>query len=150
MPETVTTHQREETQRLAAKVAARLTEIARARAAVVTLRGELGAGKTTFAQGLLAAFGVTDSVTSPTFMLVHRYPVNVGGFTNAYHVDAYRLGQQAELDGLGLTEVLADPENLVVVEWPEIGAATFTPTVDVQLGHGATENERTITVDWKS
>lgn len=149
MPETVTTHQREETQRLAAEVASRLAATPREHAAVVTLRGELGAGKTTFAQGLLASLGVTDSVTSPTFMLVHHYPMT-GAFANAYHVDAYRLGQQAELDGLELEEPLADPKSLVIVEWPEIGGALFESTVDVHLAHGATEAERLVTITWAS
>lgn len=147
MPETVTTHQREETQRLAAEVATRLAKVHRDRAAVVTLHGELGAGKTTFTQGLLAAFGVSELVTSPTFMLVHRYPLT-GKFSNAYHVDAYRLGEKAELQSLGLEEALADPDNLIVVEWPEIGGATFVPTVDITFAHGATPDERTITVNW--
>lgn len=147
MPETVTTHQREETQRLAAEVAQRLLTTPREHAAVVTLRGDLGTGKTTFSQGLLGALGVSDSVTSPTYMLVHRYPMT-GAFTNAYHVDAYRLGMQAELDALGLEEALADPKSLVIIEWPEIGGKQFVPTVDVALHHGTTEDERIITVSW--
>lgn len=150
MPETVITHERTETQRLAADVAARLAALPRDRAAIVTLRGELGAGKTTFAQGLLKALGVDDNVTSPTFMLVHRYPLSVGGFSNAYHVDAYRLSKDAEVAGLGLDEALADPASLLLVEWPEIGGSLFTPLLDVQLAHGASEDERSITVTWNA
>jgi tRNA threonylcarbamoyladenosine biosynthesis protein TsaE len=149
MPETVTTHQREETLSLAARVAEKLASIPRDRAAVVTLRGELGSGKTTFTQGLLGALGVEGVIASPTFMLLHRYPLT-GAFSNAYHVDAYRLMKTEELETLGLTEALADPTNLIVVEWPEVGGELFGPTLDVQLSHGSHEGERVITLDWKS
>jgi tRNA threonylcarbamoyladenosine biosynthesis protein TsaE len=150
MPGTVTTHSREETQQLAAEVAARLSALPRTGSCVVTLRGELGAGKTTFTQGLLRALGITDSVTSPTFMLVHRYPLSSGGFTDAYHVDAYRLAASAELGALGLDAALADPASLVIVEWPEVGGSLFTPVLDVALAHGETPEERTITLDWRT
>ena len=149
MPETVTTHSREETQQIAAEVAAHLATLQRDRAVVVTLRGDLGAGTTTFTQGLLAALGVEDNVTSPTFVLMQRYPLT-GTFGDAYHLDAYRLGDAVELDALGLADALLDPRNLVIVEWPEVGGGLFVPHVDVQLGHGAHADERTVTVDYRA
>ena len=149
MPETAITHAREETQQLAADAARRLADLPRERAAVVTLRGELGAGKTTFTQGLLAALGVAEPVTSPTFVLVHRYGL-AGAFANAYHVDAYRLAEAGDLDALGLAAPLSDPESLVIVEWPEVGGDLFDPALDVLLEHGGDEHERRVTLDWRA
>lgn len=149
MPVTVITHSREETQQIAADIAARLQELPHDRAVVVTLRGELGAGKTTFTQGLLAALGVTDTVASPTFILMQRYPLT-GSFDNAQHLDAYRLTNASSLDTLGLPEILRNPRNLVIVEWPEIGGSLFQPHLDIALEHGSTEHERSITTTWLS
>jgi tRNA threonylcarbamoyladenosine biosynthesis protein TsaE len=148
MQETTTTRSARETQELASSVAARLRDTHLSRAAVVTLRGDLGAGKTTFTQGLLRALGVAEPVTSPTFVLVQRYPVSTPPFTNAYHVDAYRLTKAADLDALELGEPLKDPSNVIVIEWPEVGADAFTPTVDLAFSHGPDPEVRDVTATW--
>ena len=87
-------------------------------ARLVLLRGDLGAGKTTLvkgiAEGLYAAS--QDDVTSPTFTLVHEYR---GPEVSIYHVDLYRIDTPRELDTLGLDELLAEPGNLVLLEWGE-------------------------------
>lgn len=84
---------------------------------VWALHGPLGAGKTTFVRGLARALGVpTDEVTSPTFGLCHVYR---GDRLELVHADLYRVEDPTELDEAGLTELLDDPERLVVVEWPE-------------------------------
>jgi tRNA threonylcarbamoyl adenosine modification protein YjeE len=83
------------------------------RADFIALYGELGAGKTTFAQGLLPALGVTDAVTSPTYGLVHGY--SVAG-RSIYHCDFYRL-KPGEEEETGFREMCA--EGAVVAEWPE-------------------------------
>jgi tRNA threonylcarbamoyladenosine biosynthesis protein TsaE len=97
----------------------------------VLLRGELGAGKTTFARAVAAALGVTATVTSPTFTLAQRY----AGRVPVLHIDAYRLGG-ADDEELGL--LLDDaPESVTLVEWPEaLGEAARHPTVTVDLAHG--------------
>ncbi|PPF43839.1 tRNA (adenosine(37)-N6)-threonylcarbamoyltransferase complex ATPase subunit type 1 TsaE [Pseudoclavibacter sp. AY1F1] len=79
---------------------------------VLVLTGPLGAGKTTFARGLGRALGVRGPVTSPTFVLARTHPSLVGG-PELIHVDAYRLGDPAELDDLGL-DLAA---SVTVVEW---------------------------------
>ena len=86
--------------------------------AVVYLKGELGAGKTTFARGFLRAMGVDDPVRSPTFNLVELYPA--GALTVA-HIDLYRLKSPAELESLGLRE-WAREGCVWLVEWPEKGS----------------------------
>jgi tRNA threonylcarbamoyladenosine biosynthesis protein TsaE len=81
---------------------------------VISLSGDLGAGKTVFVQGLATALGVRDRVTSPTFALVHEY----GGRFRIVHVDVYRLDSWQEVFDLGFEELL-DPEAIMVVEWGE-------------------------------
>lgn len=83
---------------------------------LLVLTGELGAGKTTFTQGLGEGLGVRGQVTSPTFVIARVHPSEVGG-PELVHVDAYRLGGTAELDDLDLDTDL--DEAVTVVEWGE-------------------------------
>jgi tRNA threonylcarbamoyladenosine biosynthesis protein TsaE len=83
---------------------------------LVILSGELGAGKTTFTQGLAEGLGVRGPITSPTFVLARVHPSLVGG-PALVHVDAYRLGSLAELDDLDLDTSIDD--SVTVVEWGE-------------------------------
>ncbi|MBH1666147.1 tRNA (adenosine(37)-N6)-threonylcarbamoyltransferase complex ATPase subunit type 1 TsaE [Stenotrophomonas sp. TWI169] len=91
--------------------------------ALIELRGDLGAGKSTTARALLRALGVQGAIRSPTYTLVERYPLASGG--EAWHLDLYRIGQAGELDFLGLDEGSA---VLWLVEWPERGAGALPPT----------------------
>lgn len=88
------------------------------RAHVVGLSGDLGAGKTTFVQHVARELGVTDAVTSPTFVIAERYPITHAPFTSLVHIDAYRL-EPNEASTIGWNEFTSDPTNLVLVEWPE-------------------------------
>ena len=90
---------------------------------VLYLRGELGAGKTTLARGLLRGCGVTAPVRSPTYSLVELY---AAGALTLVHVDLYRLQSPAELESLGLRDYAA-PAHLWLVEWPERGAGLLPP-----------------------
>ncbi|MFK5952197.1 MAG: tRNA (adenosine(37)-N6)-threonylcarbamoyltransferase complex ATPase subunit type 1 TsaE [Desulfobacterium sp.] len=84
---------------------------------VIALHGDLGAGKTTFVQGLARGLGVPETyyVTSPTYTLINEYP----GRIHLYHMDLYRLGDIDELEYLGFDEILSS-QGVMVVEWPEI------------------------------
>jgi len=81
---------------------------------LIILTGELGAGKTTFTQGLGAALQVRGQISSPTFIVAREHPA-IGSGPNLVHVDAYRLGGLAELDALDLDSSL--DEAVTVVEW---------------------------------
>ena len=91
--------------------------------AVLWLTGELGAGKTTFARGFLAALGVTGAVRSPTYTLLelHELPSQT-----LLHVDLYRLRDPSELDSLGLRD-WARPGCLWLIEWPDRAASRLPP-----------------------
>ena len=105
-----TTHSPEETWRVAAELLPRL-----AKGAVLALHGDLGAGKTTFVQGLAVAMGVKNPVCSPTFALCAEHR---GATQRLIHLDLYRLSSPEELLGIGFLDFLNAP-NIVVVEWPE-------------------------------
>ena len=82
---------------------------------VVLLIGNLGAGKTTLAKGIVSGLGAAepDQVTSPTFTLIHEY-----GEGRAYHIDLYRLEEARQVESLGLEE-LFDRDAMVLIEWGE-------------------------------
>jgi tRNA threonylcarbamoyladenosine biosynthesis protein TsaE len=96
---------------------------------VVYLRGELGAGKTSFARALLTALGVGERIKSPTYSLVEGYHASSGH--PAWHLDLYRIADPGELEWLGL-DALSDPAALVLVEWPERGQGAL-PAPDLEL-----------------
>lgn len=124
-------------------------------ATVVALKGELGAGKTTFVQALAKRLGVLGSIVSPTYVLMKSYDIsgtNSSGTTQRFskliHIDAYRLEKPEEFAALRPEEFLSDPKNLVIVEWPEkVGDALPTPDVTVNFSsEGAAQRERYIEV----
>ena len=82
---------------------------------LLTIAGDLGAGKTTLARAICTGYGVTEAVTSPTFALVHEYRAPR---SPVYHIDLYRLAGEHELTNLGWDDVVG-AHALVIVEWPE-------------------------------
>ena len=108
---------------------------------VVTLAGELGAGKTTLAQAICRAYGATDVATSPTYAIVHEY---AGGPTPVYHLDLYRLESLRELEQLGWDDIISAPA-LVLVEWPERAGDLVPPAhVPIALEHVAGDDARRV------
>jgi tRNA threonylcarbamoyl adenosine modification protein YjeE len=91
-------------------------------ATVLALQGDLGSGKTFFVKELAKFFGVTETITSPTFVIAKFYPINSNAtvFKQLVHIDAYRLESSRELLQLGFESWIADPANLICLEWPEI------------------------------
>ncbi len=102
---------------------------------MIVLSGEMGAGKTAFAQGFGAALGVTEPITSPTFTLVHSYDIAPGlgnGAKALHHADLYRLDRTAEVADLALDE-LAEYQGIVLVEWGNVVDALFGDHLVVHL-----------------
>lgn len=115
------------------------------RAAIVALRGDLGAGKTTFTQALAQELGITDTVQSPTYVLMKSYPIFFDRFRKLIHIDAYRLDKPEEFAALEPETFLNDPENLVVIEWPErVEGVLPTPDLLLNFTHTDSEEERYI------
>ena len=104
---------------------------------VIVLSGEMGAGKTAFAQGFGRALGVTEPITSPTYTLVHSYDVPKSGplgRVTLHHADLYRLDRTAEVADLALDE-LAEFDGIVLIEWGDVVEATIGDHLVVHLEH---------------
>lgn len=89
---------------------------------VVFLEGDLGAGKTTFTQGVLEALFYTEPVRSPTFSIMNVYPImNHSSIKQVVHLDFYRFESPKEIRSLGLEEMMEDTKNVFIIEWPQNG-----------------------------
>jgi len=88
-------------------------------ATVFGLKGDLGSGKTTFTKFVAEFLGVKEVVTSPTFVIEKIYDLTNQDFDKLIHIDAYRLESAKELMSLNWGDILKDPKNLIIVEWPE-------------------------------
>lgn len=88
-------------------------------ALVVGLSGHLGAGKTAFVKAVAKILGVSQEITSPTFVLMKFYDTTSKVWPHLVHIDAYRLEKPQELDALNWEKLVSDPHNLILVEWPE-------------------------------
>ncbi len=117
----------DETRALAARLAAELPP-----GSVLALHGDLGAGKTTFTQGLARGLGIQEAITSPTFNI---FTLHRGAGRVLIHLDAYRLDGGAQLEDLMIDDFLVPPWWLVV-EWPSRVAAWLPATaLHLELGH---------------
>ena len=112
---------------------------------VVLLDGEMGAGKTTTTKLIADAIGVVDDVTSPTYTLLHTYS---GGRLTLHHADLYRLKSTAEIDDLGLEEMLS-AGGVLLIEWGAPAGELFPTHVFVSLSID-NETGRTVTLGSRS
>jgi tRNA threonylcarbamoyladenosine biosynthesis protein TsaE len=110
------------------ELGARLARALRTGGGVIHLKGDLGAGKTTLARGLLRTAGVEGTLRSPTYTLMEPY---AAGGRSFLHLDLYRLADPAEVEQLGLRDYPVET-TLWLVEWPEKGAG-FLPTPDLEV-----------------
>lgn len=110
------THSTAETKAVAQKLAKTLLP-----GTLICLSGDLGAGKTTFTQGLLEALDAQGPFVSPTFVIMKQYDLketSETGIKRIYHADAYRI-EEKDFITIGFAEWCSDPEGLVILEWPE-------------------------------
>ena len=91
----------------------------RKRALVVALSGDLGSGKTSFAQGAAKALGIKERVLSPTFVIERIYKIKRKPFSHFVHIDCYRFKNYLELETLGWKELARNPRNVIFLEWAE-------------------------------
>lgn len=110
-------------------------------ATIIALRGDLGAGKTTFVQCAALSLGVKE-LTSPTFVIQKKYSIQHSDFKTLIHIDAYRLEGGQELHILGFDDLAADPANIIFIEWPE-RVADIVPTHTISFTW-VSENERLV------
>src|SRR5258708_2499180 len=147
----ITTKSSEETQQFAEDfIKRRLLDqgVSLPNALVITLTGDLGAGKTTFVQGLAKELGIEQRIISPTFIIVRKYSITykVSSIRNFYHIDLYRVESESALQGLGLEEILHEKDAVVVIEWPErLGKLLPEEKVDIKF-EVLTENQRKLTI----
>ena len=115
--EKIITKSDKETKDLAKKIAKELLlKKSQKEAVVLALKGDLGAGKTTFTQGFAKGLDIKGKILSPTFNIMKRFKLKSGNF---YHIDCYRLKSKKDLEILGFKEILLNPKNVIVIEWPE-------------------------------
>lgn len=115
---------------------------------VVLLRGDLGAGKTTLVKGIAAALGAADleTVTSPTFTLVHEYK---GHKIRIFHLDLYRIEEEADLERIGLWEIADAGDVLVLIEWGDrFPGLVARADAEIAIASGENETERLLHVRW--
>ena len=110
----------EETDKIALRFYKTIRRQKQKTAFVVGLRGDLGSGKTTFMKSFAKSLGVKEVVTSPTFVILKKYPISHAVFNTLIHIDAYRLEGGKDMSSLGWSGLLSDPKNLIFIEWPEI------------------------------
>ncbi len=125
-------HSLEETEKIAKEFVSKLSP-KNNMAVVVGLSGELGAGKTAFTKCVANVFGVDDTVTSPTFVIEKIYELKNQKFTHLIHIDAYRLDKSDELLNLGWQKVVSDPNNIILIEWPERVADVMPEHIKINL-----------------
>lgn len=113
-------------------------------ATLITLSGELGAGKTAFVKAAARALSVGEVVNSPTFVLEKIYLLPHGPFKKLIHIDAYRLEGGSELAPLGFDELMKDSGNLVFLEWPEKVSGALPPAAYTLSIVSKSDGSRTI------
>ena len=120
-------------------------------ALVLALQGELGSGKTTFVQGLAKELNLKEKVLSPTFVIMKRFATGDPRWANLYHLDCYRIGNAKDLDFFNFKEILADKNNLVVIEWAErVKDILPKDAVWIKFEHGGEDKRRIKILNFKT
>jgi len=107
------------TQKLAQDLIKKILKQKKRQAIVIGLIGDLGSGKTTFCQGLAKGLGIKEKILSPTFVIFRKFKIQNSKFKILYHFDCYRIEKPKEILKIGFKKIIAQPENIVVIEWAE-------------------------------
>lgn len=104
-------------------------------ARIVTLKGDLGAGKTALVKSAARHLGISEEITSPTFVIQKEYELGEeSDFKKMIHIDAYRLESASELEYLKWSDTISNPENLIFLEWPQMVDGIEMPKpVDIEI-----------------
>lgn len=113
------------------------------RARVLALYGDLGAGKTAFTKVVAKQLGISESVTSPTFVVMKRYEPSIGSWRSLVHIDAYRLESVEELVVLGFWDWLLESNTLIIIEWAD-KVESLLPTDTYKLRFSLEGESRTL------
>ncbi|MEK7542801.1 MAG: tRNA (adenosine(37)-N6)-threonylcarbamoyltransferase complex ATPase subunit type 1 TsaE [Patescibacteria group bacterium] len=114
-------------------------------ALVISLRGELGSGKTTLIQGIARGLGLKRHIVSPTFLLMRVYAIAKKQKRKLLHIDAYRIATKKDAAILENKDFFNNPAHIVAVEWPErIPHLMRKRTIEITIKHGTSEHERSI------
>lgn len=114
-------------------------------ATVVALYGNLGAGKTVFAQGFGRRLGIAKHIQSPTFVLMRRYALRHKNFQWLYHLDLYRIKKVRDTEYLALNEIFHDPSAIVLIEWADRISKTLPRgAIKIRFGHTKRKNQRKV------
>lgn len=131
-----------DTKRLGMKIASQLDG-----GEVICLYGDLGAGKTTFVNGMVNYYLPETRVLSPTFIIVRHYLINHNSLRHFLHVDLYRLKNLPEIESLGLEDYLRKSDTIMAIEWPERMKDLLPEKIIEVRFSGIEENERKIKID---
>lgn len=116
------------------------------KALLLGLLGDLGSGKTTFVKCVGRALGISETITSPTFIIEKIYKIDHSHFDHVIHIDAYRLEEPAELVHLGWQEIIDNPKNIILLEWPEKVLSILPESTSTINFKFINENEREIAI----
>lgn len=114
MTQEITTNSEQETLEFAREYASRLQK-----GEVIALFGDLGAGKTVFARGVAQGLGVSQNISSPTFVVMKIYSADSAGIKTFCHIDTYRINSSRELLDIGVEDYLKKEDTVVLIEWAE-------------------------------
>ena len=120
----------------------------RGSATILALQGELGAGKTTFAQACARSLGIKDRVLSPTFVILKAYAAKKKKFAHFVHIDCYRLDSEKDLLHLGFKELAKDKDAIILIEWADrVKKIIPRSALWIRCAHGKHASERIIEIN---
>lgn len=128
------------------KLIDKIFSLAKNKAMIIGLSGDLGAGKTTLTKEIAKQLGIKENIISPTFVIMKIYEINPNSkfyskFKKLVHIDAYRLESYLELLNIGWDKIINDKNNLIILEWPEMVSGCLNDDVfTVKLNHSDEQN----------